>query len=45
MRLVRPGKASEVFRVWAKAVGEVCRKSGGKRVAVDKILEIIEGKE
>ena len=44
-RLVRPGKESEGFKTRAKAVGEACRKSGGKRAAVDKILEIIKGKE
>jgi UDP:flavonoid glycosyltransferase YjiC (YdhE family) len=44
-RLVRPGKESEGFRMRAKVVGEVCRESGGKRAAVDKILEMIEGKE
>ena len=44
-RLVRPGKESEGFRVRAKAVAEACRKAGGKRVAVDKLVEIMEGKE
>ena len=45
VRLVRPGKESEGFRTRAKAVGEVCIKSGGKRAAVEKILEMIEGDE
>jgi hypothetical protein len=44
-RLVRPGKESEGFRMRAKVVGEVCRKSGRKRVAVDKILGVIKGEE
>jgi len=44
-RLVRPGKESEGFRMRAKAVAEACRKAGGKRAAVDKIIEIIEKKE
>ena len=44
-RLVRPGKESEGFRVRAKVVAEACRKAGGERTAVDKIIEIIEGKE
>ena len=41
-RLVRPGEELEGFRTRAKAVAEVCRKAGGKRTAVDKLLEIIE---
>ena len=44
-KLVRPGKESEGFRTRAKAVGELCRKAGGKRAAVDKLLEIVEGRE
>jgi len=44
-RLVRPGKESEGFMTRAKAVAEACRKAGGKRAAVDKIIEIIERKE
>jgi len=40
-RLVRPGIESERFRTRAQQVGELCRKAGGKRAAVDKILEII----
>lgn len=44
-RLVLPGKESEGFRMRAKAVAEACRRAGGKRAAVDKIIEIIEGKE
>ena len=44
-RLVLPGKESEGFRTRAKAVAEVCRKAGGKRSAVDKLIEIIERKE
>jgi len=39
-----PGKESEGFRERARVVGEVCRKAGGKRAAVDKILEFIAGK-
>ena len=44
-RLVRPGKESEGFRTRAKAVAEACRKAGGRRTAVDKLIEIMEGKE
>ena len=39
-RLVRPGEESEGFRTRAQKIGELCRKAGGKRAAVDKILEI-----
>jgi hypothetical protein len=42
-RLVLPGKESEGFRTRAKAVAEACRNAGGKRAAVDKLLEIIDG--
>jgi len=41
-RIVGPGKESEGFRERARAVGEVCRRAGGKRTAVDKILEMAE---
>ena len=44
-RLVRPGKESEVFKMRAKVVAEACRKAGGRRTAVDKLIEIIEGKD
>lgn len=44
-RLVRPGKESEGFRMRAKVMAEACRKAGGKKMAVDKLLEVIEGKE
>ena len=44
-KLVRPGKESEGFRTRAKAVAELCRKAGGKRAAVDKLLDIAEGKD
>ena len=40
-RLVRPGRESEGFRTRAKDVAEACRKAGGKRAAVDKLMEII----
>ena len=43
-RLVRRGEESKGFRTRAKAVGEACRKAGGKRTAVDKLLEIAEGR-
>jgi len=43
-RIVRPGKESEGFRERARTVGEICRRAGGKRAAVDKFLEIIEEK-
>ena len=44
-RLVRPRKESEGFKTRAKAVAEACKKAGGKRTAVDKLIEIIERKE
>ena len=44
-RLVRPGKESEGFKMRAKVVAEACRKAGGRRTAVDKLIEIIEGKD
>ena len=44
-RLVRPGKESEGFRTRAKAVAEACRKAGGKRTAVDTLIQIMEGTE
>jgi len=44
-RIVGPGKESEGFRERARAVGEVCRRVGGKRTAVDKILEMAECRE
>jgi hypothetical protein len=40
-RLVNPGRESEGFRSRAQKIGELCRSAGGKRVAVDKILEIV----
>ena len=42
-RLVQPGGESEGFRTRAKTVAEACRKAGGRRTAVDKLIEIIEG--
>jgi hypothetical protein len=44
-RLMRPGNESEEFKTRTKAVGEMCRKSGGERAAVDRILDIIDGKD
>ena len=44
-RLVRSGKESEGFRTRVKVVTETRRKAGRKWAAVDKLLEIIEGKE
>jgi hypothetical protein len=43
-RLVWPGKESEEFRARAKVVAGACRKAGGKSAAVDKLVEIVEGK-
>ena len=40
-RLVKPGRESEGFRTRAQRIGELCRAAGGKRAAVDKILEIV----
>ena len=41
-RLIQPGKKSEGFRTRAKAIAEACRKAGGKKTAVDKLIEIID---
>ena len=41
-RLVLPGKESEGFRTRAKAIAEACRRAGGKRAAVDKLMDIID---
>jgi hypothetical protein len=41
-RLIGPGKESEEFRTRAQHTGELCRKAGGKRAAVDKILEMCD---
>lgn len=43
-RLVLPGKESEGFRTRAQAIGELCKKAGGKRTAVDKLVEIVDGR-
>jgi len=43
-RLVLPGKELEEFRTRAKVVAEACRKAGGKRTAVDKLIEIVDCK-
>lgn len=43
-RLLRPGEELEGFRMRAKTVAEACRNGGGKKRAVDKLLEIIDGK-
>lgn len=43
-RLLRPGEELDGFRMRAKTVAEACRKGGGKKRAVDKILEITDGK-
>lgn len=41
-RLVRPGKKSEGYRMRTKAAAEACRNAGGKRKAVDKLIDIID---
>ena len=41
-RLLRPGKELEGFRTRAKTVAEACRKAGGKKAVVDKLIEIID---
>lgn len=41
-RLIRPGKESKGFKTRAQQIGELCREAGGKRAAVDKILEITD---
>ena len=39
--LDKPGRELEGFRTrTSEQIGELCRKAGGKRTAVDKILEI-----
>ena len=43
-RLVKQGKESEGFRSRAKAVAIACENGGGKRAAVDKLIEIIDKK-
>lgn len=40
-RLVRPGQELEGFRARARAAAEACRRAGGKRKAVDKLMELI----
>ena len=45
VRLLGPGKESEEFRTRAKAVSEACRRAGGKRAAVDKLIEIIDSRQ
>ena len=40
-RLIKPGEECEGFRMRAKDVAAACRKAGGKRTAVDKLIEII----
>ena len=42
-RLVKAGKESEEFGARTQQIGELCRKAGGKRAAVDKILEFVGG--
>ena len=43
-RLVGSGKESGEFKARAKTVAEACRNAGGKRRAVDKLIEIIDQK-
>ena len=43
-RLIQSGNESEGFRTRAKAVAEACRKAGGRKAAVDKLVEIMNGK-
>lgn len=40
-RLVQPGSESEGFRTRTKVVAEICREAGGKKRAVDKLVEIV----
>ena len=44
-RLVRPGMESEGFRTRAKVVAEACRRAGGKRTAVNKLIEIMAARD
>jgi UDP:flavonoid glycosyltransferase YjiC (YdhE family) len=44
-RVIKPGEESEGFRMRAKGVAEACRKAGGKRAAVDKLMEIISSRD
>ena len=44
-RLITPGKELEGFKARAQQTGELCRKAGGKRAAVDKILETMRDTE
>lgn len=41
-RLIRPGDESKGFRARAKTISDICRKAGGKRTAVDKLMEILK---
>ena len=40
-RLVKPANESEGFRTRAQQIGELCKQAGGKRAAVNKIMEIM----
>ena len=42
-RLVSRSEEAEKFAQKAKAIGELCRSAPGKKGAVAKILELIEG--
>ena len=42
-RLLSPGEESDKFAKRAKEVGEICRGAPGKKGAIAKILELVEG--
>ena len=42
-RLLSPSEEAEKFAQKAKAIGELCRSAPGKKGAVAKILELVEG--
>jgi len=44
-RLLSPGVEAERFARKAKEIGEACKMAPGKRGAVAKILELVEGED
>ena len=42
-RLLSPGEESDKFFHRAKEIGKICRSAPGKKGAVAKILELVEG--
>ena len=44
-RLLSPGKEGEKFSQKAKEIGEDCRMAPGKKGAVAKVLEFVDGED